>query len=210
MARFVKENSKQNLLSSLWDSFSSLDSFTKIFLIFTFLAITITPYFVTNSQTLVQHAATVTTTNTCATNGGACYKYSCPTTGNTVLIPGTCGTMTDSACCTTKTLAKPTGLSSVVWYCKFGTPIVEHDTVNLTWKPVPYATGYTVYHRLYNVGDYVAKNLSGNSNYTYMYNTTLLNGRRVQWYVVAKNSYSLASSRSDTVTTPAAFESCPQ
>ena len=36
--------------------------------------------------------------STCTTNGGSCYKYSCPSTGYTQ-ITGTCGLMTDSACC---------------------------------------------------------------------------------------------------------------
>lgn len=58
MARFVKSGSKQNPIKVLWEIFSSLDKFTKLFIITGLLTIVSISYIVNNSQTLQQSAAT--------------------------------------------------------------------------------------------------------------------------------------------------------
>lgn len=170
-------------------------------------AIPLTLWSFNNASTQTQeHAQTVS--YTCTGNGGTCYKYSCPS-GN-ALIAGTCGAMADSACCISK-LSAPTGLQSKQWYCKYGTPLTEHDTANFWWSPVKNATSYILYYRIYsNIYNYAYKSVSvGNTTQKLIDNIyTNLNGRHIQWYVRANNSP--LTSISPTTTTPTAFVSCPQ
>lgn len=168
------------------------------------LTLGLTVWSVQNVSTQTQqHAATA---YTCGSNGGACYKYACPS--GATLMSGTCGAMADSACCAMQP-PTPTGLKSNSWYCKFGSPIVEYDTINFNWGATQYATNYTLYWRIYsttNAYTYNAVSLSGYNNTTYLLNTKSLNGRHLQWYIKAANAY--YSSKSSTYTTPTAFLSC--
>lgn len=183
-------------------------AFKWVFLFAVIAAIPLTLYSFNNTSTEIRSNAA--TTATCTTNGGACYKYSCPTTGGYFEISGTCGAMTDSACCTNK-LTVPSGLGSSQWYCKYGTPIVEHDSANFWWNAVPNATSYTLFYRVYSSVysySYTAVNLGNTTNYLKSDIYKNLNGRHIQWYVRA--SRGTVSSTSSPTTTPTAFESCPQ
>lgn len=170
------------------------------------VSVPVTLWSFSNTSTETRSSAATTT---CSANGGSCYKYECPSTGGYFTISGSCS-ISDSACCTNK-LAAPTGLESTQWYCKYGDPLVEHDGANFWWKAVPYAEGYTLYHRIYsNVYKYSYKAVwVGNSTQKLIGDIyTNLNGRRIEWYVKAQKG--TVTSTSVTKTTPAAFRSCPQ
>lgn len=181
--------------------------FGKILFLALVLSLGISVWSVQKAPTNTQQEA-ATTTCSISSNGGECYKYNCPT--GYASISGTCGVIADSACCTSKVLAKPTNLKSYASYCKSGSPIVEYDIINFNWDPVKYAIRYTLYHRIYNSGNaYSTISLSGYSNTTYLLSNKYknLNGRRIQWYVKAANDY--GSNISSTYTTPYAYASCP-
>ncbi len=61
MVRIINPGEKENplkiLWSSLWDTFSSLDKFTKLFIIVAVLVVGVTPIIVNNRQIFEQHAA---------------------------------------------------------------------------------------------------------------------------------------------------------
>ncbi|HYM65552.1 MAG TPA: hypothetical protein VES68_03660 [Candidatus Sulfotelmatobacter sp.] len=176
-----------------------------LFLATTFTLI-LTVFAVQNVSTNYQQHAQVAYP-TCSQAGGGCYKYQCPS-GGYFPIPGTCA-IGDAECCTT--LKAPSGLDSAQWWCKYGSPIVEHDSANFWWNSVKYATGYTLYYRIYsNVYNYVYKavNVGASTNKLMPDIYKNLNGRRIQWYVKAYNS-SVTGSASSVVTTPSGFPSCP-
>lgn len=244
MAKFVSRKSKQGFLSVLWDELSSLDTFTKMFIVTAILVIGIVPYFVSNYQTINQHAAcippdqthgcgtgeivcggccvvgsvcpapttppTATTapkptssnpiptvtpapppvSSTCTTNGGTCYKYSCPS--GYVSLSGTCGTMTDSACCAATVTSAPTNLSSAYSACTVTTSTFT-ASIYLSWGSVSRATGYNVYYYDYNTstGEKVSswsKKVTGTS--TNITGISIGRGLRFFWYVKGYNAYS--------------------
>lgn len=170
------------------------------------LAIPLTVWSLNNVSTQTEQQAQ--STSTCTSNGGVCYKYWCP--NGMAKIQGTCGALADPACCT-GTLSAPTGVKAYSWYCNING--VEHDTINFNWSKVTYANQYVIHHRIYSTDNRYSYNtitVNGASSVNYLYNTKNLNGRRIQWYLTAKNTYSGYSSKSSTQTTPAAFLSCPQ
>jgi hypothetical protein len=61
MARFVDSSSRQNPIKVLWEStweiFSSLDKFTKLFILVAIIIVVVTPIIVNNKQIFNQHAA---------------------------------------------------------------------------------------------------------------------------------------------------------
>ena len=74
------EDSKENIIKIIWESFLSLDKFTKTLIFSTLLLLVVTPYFVLNSQTLNQHAAAptspfVTRSGTAFYLNGAPFKF---------------------------------------------------------------------------------------------------------------------------------------
>lgn len=187
------------------NSSGRLPHFGKVLFLALVISLGVSVWSVQNAPTNTKQEAATTT---CTSNGGVCYKYSCPS--GMLSTGGSCGNIADSACCTSKTLATPTGVKSYAWYCKFGDPLVEYDSINFNWDPVKYASRYTIYHRIYNSGSsYKTINISGYDKTAYLYEEYKnLNGRRVQWYLKASNDY--GSSISSVYTTPYAFLSCPQ
>ena len=171
------------------------------------LSIPLTVWSLNNVSTQYQQNATILT---CGSSYGTCYKYSCPS-GYTS-ISGTCGLMADSACCLAPLSGSPIGLVAYSSYCKTSTK--EYDTINFNWLQYlksTGATGYTLYHRIYTTNNsysYIPIVINGLSNSQYLYTTSSLNGRRIQWYVVAQNQY-YTSPKSSILTTPAATASCP-
>lgn len=184
-------------------------AFKWVFLFAVVAAIPLTLYSFNSISTETRSDA-ATYTSTCGTNGGGCYKYNCPTSGGYFQISGTCGAMTDAACCANK-LAAPTGLNSSQWYCKFGTPTVEHDDANFWWDKVPNATSYTIFYRIYSsVYNYTYNSVPIGNQTSYLKPDIYknLNGRHIQWYVRAYRG-SLSSTSSVKIT-PTAFLSCPR
>lgn len=171
-------------------SFSERFPLAGIFLVIAIaLAIPLTTWSLNNVSTQTeQHAATATCTST---YGASCYKYSCPS--GYISVSGTCGLMTDSACCTNK-LPAATGLNTNITYCS-----TNNDYLfTFTWNRVPNATSYKVYYKI-----------NGSSSYSYRSTTytslTLDNqkdlggkfksGNYFLWYVRAANGsiYSLST-----------------
>lgn len=151
-----------------------------------------------------------------AFNRGTCVTNAyCSTENNRDCIYGCTPTSSGGNCKSAPKLAAPTGLKSYSSYCKISG--VEYDTINFNWNAVNNATAYTLYHRIYttkySTGDlssYTSVTRSGNSNTLYLYSTKSLNGRRLQWLVVASNSSLGIKSQSGALQTPASHISCPQ
>lgn len=58
MARLISRNEKQNPLKAIWEAFSSLDIFVKLFIFIAIAIIVAAPYINSNIQTLFGHAST--------------------------------------------------------------------------------------------------------------------------------------------------------
>lgn len=157
-------------------------------------------------------------TTSCGSKGGACYKYNC--SAGYTRISGTCGNMADSACCTKTSLSKPTKLKTNYSYCKLSGSSTTYTNANLEWyhSDMKYSTSYVVYYRKYNSGaSYISVTIPKSKfdgmdpNYgTYFFHPTgLSKSSKIQWYVTAKNIYSGASAKSDTIVSSTPYLSCP-
>lgn len=186
-------------------------AFKYIFLFALVVSVPLTMWSLSSAPTETRSSAATVAATCTSTYGAACYKYSCPTTGGYFEVTGSCGSMTDSACCTAK-LATPSKPEAKQWYCSFGTPVVEHDSIGMSWNKVPYATSYTVYHRIYTSDNrYAYKALAVGNQTSYIYNGyTKLNGRHIQLYVVAYRGSVKSANSPVKITDSPIFESCPQ
>jgi hypothetical protein len=162
--------------------------------------------FSANQRTNIQQHASET--SSCTTLGGSCFYGQCsngyfPVQGSTLT---SCNSNGFYVCCTNK-LSTPTGLKAYSSYC--GKSPNEYDTINFNWNHVRNATSYTLYYRIYASGrSYTAVVRSGYDNTNYLLaKLKNLNGRRIQWYVKASNSYTSTSSK--PITTPRSIASCP-
>jgi len=122
------------------------------------------------------------TYNTCAQNGGACYKYNCPKDREP--IPGTCS-ISDSTCCRPVfNLSAPTGLRFVSFHCS-KTP--NFSTITIKWNLVNHATSYDWY--------YSVNGSSYRGPYNYKTNQAIIypqkGDRTYTWYVKAKNQFTI-------------------
>jgi len=168
---------------------SRFPNFGIFFVIAIALAIPLTTWSLNNVSTNTQqHAQTAT----CTARGGTCYKYNCPTSGY-LLTSGTCGLMTDSACCLPKITSAPSGLTNISYTCKLysGDPPSGGASVKVKWNSVSHANQYIVYWQIQNSSGGVVgsdnKTVSGLS--TTISASVLIPGKFF-WYVKGYNSLS--------------------